>query len=477
MASLSNYSDRCGSSFLRIAAAFLSQPGLPFAEVLSAERIERIFTKHGNLFGIGAIYSTAVMVWSFLGQVLRDGKEASCQSAVARVVTHSQQQGTATPTADTGDYCKGRAKLSEAALRDLSCEVAGEMEERADASWLWKDMHAKLIDGFTFTMPDTPENQRKYPQPKTQKPGVGLPIARVVTIVSLATACMVDAAIGPYKGKQTGEPALLRSIMSSLLQGDLAVADRCYCSFLMIALMLGQGTHVCARMHQRRHTDFRRGRRLGKYDHIIVWTRPQRPEWMDEATYATIPPTLELREIRYNVVEKGRRTRTLTVVTTLTDAEEYTKEEIAGLYGFRWNVELDIRSIKQSLNLAHVRCKSPEMVRRELWTTFLGYNLIRTTAAGAALLHGKQPRQLSFTSACQYVLSSWMLLSCDQTGSATPEAYCLTLLSHIAACEVANRPGRLEPRVLKRRRHGYKLMQAPRHVLRAKLLNDPNHKT
>ncbi len=477
MPSLSNSSDRCGSSFQGIAAAFLSRPGLPFAEVLSAERIERIFTKHGNLFGVGAIYSTAVMVWSFLGQILRDGKEASCQSAVARVVTHCEYQETATPTGDTGDYCKARAKLSEAALHDLTCEVANEMEERADPSWLWKGWHPMLIDGFTFTMPDTPENQKKYPQPKTQKPGVGLPIARVVTIVSLATACLIDAAIGPYKGKQTGESALLRSIMSSSLQGGLAVADRCYCSFLMIALMLGQGTQVCARMHQRRHTDFRRGRRLGKYDHIIIWTRPERPEWMDEATYATIPPTLELREIRYNIVVKGRRTRTLTVVTTLTDAEEYTKEEIAELYGFRWNVEVDIRSIKQSLNLAHVRCKSPEMVHREVWTTFLGYNLIRTTAAGAALLHEKQPRQVSFTSACQYVLSSWMVLSCDLMRPEKIDGHCQKLLAHIASCEVANRPGRLEPRVLKRRRHGYKLMQAPRHVLRAQLLNDANTKT
>jgi hypothetical protein len=326
-----------------------------------------------------------------------------------------------------------------------------------------------LIDGFTFTMPDTEKNQAEYPSPKTQKKGVGLPIARVTTIVSLATACLIDAAIGPYKGKQTGEPALLRSILGSLLAGDLAVVDRYFCSFMMIALLFGQGTDVCARMHHRRHTDFRRGRRLGKYDHVIAWTRPPRPEWMDEATYATIPKTLELREIRYNVVEKGRRTRTLTVVTTLTDADEYTKEEIAELYGFRWNVELDIRSIKQSLNLGHVRCKSPEMVRRELWTTFLGYNLIRTTAAAAALLHGKQPRQLSFTGTCQYVLSSWMLFACDLIRPDEIEDYCLTLLSQIASCEVANRPGRLEPRVIKRRRNGYKLMQKPRNVLRREL--------
>ena len=174
-------------------------------------------------------------------------------------------------------------------------------------------------------MSDTPKNQHVYLQQKAQKPGVGLSIARIVTIVSLTTACLVDAAIGPYKGKQTGESALLRSILRSLLKGDLAVADRYYCSFMMIASLLGQGTHVCARMHQARHTDFRRGRRLSKYDHAIVWTRPQRPKWMDEATYATFPETLELRDICYNIVEKGHRTRTLTVVTTLIDADEYTK--------------------------------------------------------------------------------------------------------------------------------------------------------
>ena len=290
-----------------------------------------------------------------------------------------------------------------------------------------------------------------------------------VAILSLATACVMDVALGPYAGKQTGEPALLRELFGRLGADDIAVADRYYCSFMMIALLLAQGTHVCARKHQRRHSDFRRGRRLGKYDHLIVWTRPARPEWMDEATYQKIPETLELREIRYNVVEPGRRTRSIDVITTLTDAEEYTREEIAQLYGFRWNAELDIRSIKSNLNLVHVRCKSPEMVRRELWTTLLAYNLIRTTAAAAALLHGKQPRQISFTATCQYVLASWMSLSCGLIPASQLVRHCLTMLRQIAACEVANRPGRLEPRVLKRRKHGYKLMQKPRETLRAEL--------
>jgi hypothetical protein len=190
---------------------------------------------------------------------------------------------------------------------------------------------------------------------------------------------------------------------------------------------------------------------------------------MDEETYAQIPETLELREIRYHIVEPGRRTQTIDIITTLVDADEYTKEEIAELYGFRWNSELDIRSIKSSLNLGHVRCKSPEMVHREVWTTILGYNLIRTTAAGAALVHGKQPRQISFTSTCQYVLASWMQLSLGFIAASSLESYLSLILRQIAACEVANRPGRLEPRVLKRRRHGYKLMQKPRHELRREL--------
>jgi len=250
------------SSFRKVVGAFLASGALPFAHVLSAERVERVFAKHDGLFGRQGIYSTAMMVWSFLGQALRDGKEASCQAAVARVVSYCEHEQIAPPTADTGDYCRARGKLSEAALHELSCEVAAETEAAAEADWLWKGKHAKLIDGFTFTMPDTAANQAEYPQQKSQKPGVGLPIARAVTILSLATACVADLALGPYAGKQTGEPALLRDLFGRLGEGDVAVADRYYCSFTMIALLLAQGVQVCARKHQRRHSDFRRGRRL-----------------------------------------------------------------------------------------------------------------------------------------------------------------------------------------------------------------------
>jgi putative transposase len=467
MASVPDRHQQRLSGFRRIAEAFLSQPGLPFTRLLSAERIEQAFAKHGHAFG-GSVYSTAIMVWSFLGQVLRDGKEASCQAAVARVVAYQREVGGAVPTADTGDYCRARSKLSRDALRALAIEIGAEVEREADAAWLWKGRHAKLVDGFTFTLPDTAANQAVYPQHGAQKRGVGFPIARACVILSLATACILDLAVGPYSGKETGETALLRRLLQSFSPGDVLVADRYYCSFLMIALLAQQGIDVCARLHQRRTADFRRGRRLGPDDHLITWTKPPRPDWMDEETYAKIPATLTLREMRYCVARPGCRVRVLTVVTTLLDAEVDSRQDIAQLYGFRWNSELDIRSIKQSLNLAHVRCKSSEMVHRELWTTLLGYNLIRTTAAAAAALHEKQPRQIGFTAACQCVLAAWSLLSRERS-VAQVLSDCRALLAHIAQCEVANRPGRIEPRQLKRRRHGYKLMQEPRDVLRSRL--------
>lgn len=459
------------TSFRQISDAFLSQDGLPFSEVLTAEKIQDVFGRNDGLFGMHGVYSTVIVLWAFLSQVLKDGKEASCQSAVARIVSHCLEVGVEPPTDDTGDYCKARAKLSLESLHELSSEVAADLEQRADETWLWKARHVKLVDGFTFTMPATPENEAEFPHPRTQKKGVGLPIARAVAILSLATAVVMDAAIGPYKGKETGESALLRSLLPSLLSSDVVVFDRYYCSFMMIALLQLQGVDVCARLQHLRSSDFRRGTRLGKDDHVIIWTKPPRPKWMTEETYDRIPETLQLRELRYTVVEKGRRTKKITVVTTLTDFEVYSAAEIATLYGFRWNSELDIRSIKSNLNLGHVRCKSPHMVRRELWTTLLAYNLIRTSAANAASLHGKQPRHISFTSTCQYVLASWQLLSGNLLTDTQIRKHCLSLLAQIANCEVANRPGRLEPRVLRRRRHGYPLMQKPRHILRTDLRN------
>ena len=457
------------AGFQKIVDAFLLQKGLPFSELLSTQRIVRVFRRHGGLFGESRIFNAATVLWAFLAQVLRDGKQASCQSAVAGIISHCLQTGREAPTSDTGDYCRARAKLSEPALRELNREIADDAEDQADESWLWKGRHAKLVDGFTFTMPDTEKNQAEFPHPKNQTRGVGLPIARSVVVLSLATAMVIDIVLAPYQGKQTGETALFRQLMSSLTAQDVMVFDRYYCSFMMIAQLLNRKVDTCARLHHLRHADFRKGRRLGKYDHIVVWTKPDRPAWMDPAEYAMIPATLELRELRYSVVEKGRRTKTITVVTTLLDVEQYSKEDIAELYGFRWHSELDTRSIKQNLNLGHVRCKSPAMVRIEFRTTFLAYNLVRLTGASTAISSDRKPRTTSFTSTCQFILSGWAIRATGILSRTTLRMQNEELLKRISECQVGHRPGRLEPRVIKRRRHCYPLMQKPRNVLRTEL--------
>ena len=450
-----------------IANPFLQETGLPFASVLDAESIHQVFREEEAFFGQDDIFSTEIVLWAFLAQTLRDGKGAACAAAVADIATYMLQTGQRPPCGDTGDYCRARAKLNLTALQRLVRESAQQLERNAEKSWLWKGLHAKLVDGFTFTMPDTPENQAAFPQLQSQMPGVGFPIARACAVVSLATASICNLTLGPYEGKQTGEPALLRGMLETFEEKDIAVFDRYYCSYMMLAMLINNGTNACTRLHQCRASDFRRGRRLGPDDHLVTWYRPLRPNWMSSEQYETIPEKLELRELRFDVTEPGRRAETITVITTLTDPEKYSKEDIAELYGFRWNVELDILQIKQTLHLDHVRCKSPEMVHRELWVTLLAYNLIRKLIATSAVVHRKQPRRLGFTLACQTVLASWMLVSTGSCAHST--AMYATLLTYIADNEVANRPGRIEPRVLKRRRHRYPLMQSSRDQLRKKL--------
>ncbi len=467
MTSLPTSRARGKNDFAVIADSFLHDSGLPFASVLDGPTIERVFREEDALFGQNDIYSTQLVLWAFLAQMLRDGKGAACAAAVADIAAYRLQTGQQPPSGDTGAYCRARAKLKLRALQRLTRDAGGQLEQQVDPAWLWKGRHAKLVDGFTFTMPDTPENQAAFPQIAEQQAGVGLPIARACVVLSRATAAVCDLAVGPCEGKQTGENALLRGMRETFDPNDVVVFDRGYCSFLMLALLSQRGLHVCARLHQRRPIDFRRGRRLGPGDHLITWTRPKKPAWMAQEEYDQIPETLTLREVQFTVTVPGCRVETLTVVTTLTDPTASSREDIASLYGFRWNAELDIRAIKQTLHLDHVRCQTPDMVRRELWVTLLAYNLIRQVIATAAAARQKQPRQLGFTQTCQSILASWLLLA---TG-ACRDAHALhtMLLARIAAHEVANRPGRIEPRVLKRRRHRYPLMQRPRAELQAQL--------
>jgi len=279
---------------------------------------------------------------------------------------------------------------------------------------------------------------------------------------------LTGMAVGPYAGKETGESALLRSLLGRFKRGDILLADRYYCSYFMIALLQERGIDLVVRLHQRRPVDFRRGRRLGKDDQVITWDRPQRPPWMDEQTYDRIPPSIEVRAIRVRVRQPGYRVDSFVAVTSLTDAKEYPKEDIASLYQCRWLAELDIRAIKTTMGVDILRCKTPEMVRKEMWTCLLAYNLIRRAMLQSAQEAGVSPRTLSFTAAVQTIGASWlvMVLGDDTLSSRLVDAALATLAVHV----VGNRPGRVEPRAIKRRPKEHALLTKPRAEARAELL-------
>jgi putative transposase len=442
-------------SFRAAVAEARRHGDLYFAALLSQDRIEKAFGTARWLWQ-GWIYTPAITTWVFLSQCL--SPDHSCRDAVARLIAWRLVRGWKPCSADTGAYCTARSDLPEEALHELVRDAGVHVEEESPETWLWHGRKVRVVDGATITMPDTPQNQAAYPQPRTQKPGCGFPIARILVIFALSTGTVLEAAIGKYKGKQTGESSLFRGLHDALAEGDIILADRCFSGWFDIALLGQRGIDVVLRKHQLRRTDFRTGERLGIDDHLVFWVRPQRPEWMSPEQYAMLPDQLTMREVRVCVAQKGFRTRSLVVVTTLLDPEQYPPDEIALLYRQRWQAELHLRSLKIVLEMDHLRCKTPERVRNEFYTHLLGYNLIRGVMAAAAFQSGKSPWEISFKGTLQ-TLSQFLPLLLARPST---DAWCEALLTAIATHVVGNRPDRVEPRRVKRRRKPYKYLCKPR---------------
>lgn len=430
------------------------QGGLVFAALLSEERILSAFGVARAAWQ-GWVYSPAVTMWVFLSQCL--SADHSCRDAVARLISWRAARGLAPCSPDSGAYCTARDKLPEEACRRLVRETGRAAEHEAPPEWLWHGRRTRVVDGTTVTMPDTAANQAEYPQPKSQAPGCGFPMARVVAVFSLAVGTVLEVALSRYTGKQTGENSLFRGLHNTLEKGDVLLADRCFSGWFDLALLMQRGIDVVVRKHQLRATDFRTGRQLGKEDHLVHWPKPSRPDWMSPEQYAALPDALSLRELRVRVTQPGFRTRRLLVITSLLDAEEFSAEEIAQLYRRRWDAELHLRSLKFVLQMDHLRCRTPHRVRNELFAHLTGYNLIRTVMATAARESGHTPWQVSFKGTLQTLNNLLPLLT---TLAAT--AWCDLLLSLVAAHRVADRPDRYEPRARKRRPKPYPLLREPR---------------
>jgi putative transposase len=457
--------------FAIVLRSFLAQSGLPFANALPEARIAQAFADEGIDFGSddegAVVYTPAITLWAFLSQMLFADEQRSCLAAVARVAVVWAALGKQVCASNSGAYCRARAKVTEEVLARLTRELAAECERQAPPDWLWCARHVYLIDGTTISLPDTKANQACYPQPVIQQPGLGFPLVRLVALFSLATGLLHEVAMGPYAGKETGETALLRELFARLKPGDVLLGDRYYCGWFLLVLLQELGVDLVVRLHQLREADFHRGERLGPGDHVVEWPRPAQPEWMDDATYARMPESLRLREVAVQVAERGFRVRSLVVVTTLLDPEQYAARELAQLYRCRWLVELDLRTVKSTLKLDVLRCKTPEMARKELRTGLLAYNLIRQAMLPAALAAGRSPRELSFTVALQTVAAAWLVAVIAEEHS---PLLAHLRLKHLASHRIGHRPNRIEPRAIKRRPKPHDLLTVPRNEARAKLL-------
>jgi hypothetical protein len=442
----------------------LQAPGLPLAEHLPAPSIQEALDAEGVSFR-DRLFSPFVTLWVFLSQVL--DADPSCQQAVTRWLAFRAAQGLPPASSDTGAYCKARQRLPEALFARLTRTTGQQVLDEAPAAWLWKGRTVKRVDGTTASLPDTPDNQEAFPQAPTQKPGLGFPIVRLVVVFSLAVGTVLDAALGRYQGKETGEPALLRSLYERLDPHDILLADCCYCSYFTLALLQQRQVDLVVRQHQRRRTDFRRGRPLGPRDHAVVWSKPARPEWLAEEVYAQLPEELRVREVEVRVAQTGFRTRVYVVVTTLREAAEVSAAELAQLYRCRWQAELNLRSLKTVLHLDVLRTQSPEMVRKEIWAHFLVYNVIRRLMAMAARQSGVRPWEVSFKGAVQAVNAFLPHLRTADTERA--RRLVGEMIAQIGSQRVGDRPDRYEPRAVKRRPKAHPLLTEPRAAARARL--------
>lgn len=457
-----------GHSVKQLRQKFSHSVGLPIRDALPASAIEGVLHAEGITYR-RCLLDPVVTIWAFLSQVL--DTDRCCRKALSRVWAYLAEADPETvgfdpeEEADTGAYCKARQRLSEAVLQRLFGQVAEGLETQVAPQRLWYGRHVYLADGTTVLMPDTPANQAAYPQHPNQKEGCGFPLAKLVVLFSLLTGAVKAATTDVWS---THEPALLRRIRTVLKPGDVIVGDRIYCIYADIAQFLQQGVDILFRLHQARKVDFRRGHRLGKHDHLFVWTKPHpAPKGLSAAQVTALPATLQVRVIRFSIQPKGFRAKAITVATTLLDPVAFPKDAIAHLYGLRWEVEINLRHLKSSMEMDMLRTKSPSMVRKELAMYFLAYNLIRTLMAQAAHRYGTDPARLSFKGTLQHLNTFLPLLA--MTGSKQRKQHYDTLLLLVAREKLPDRPGRQEPRVVKRRPKSSKWMQEPRAVLKQKL--------
>jgi putative transposase len=446
-------------------SAIKSSDGLPFRDVFSGEQISAAIAKTVPGYRNRA-FPPDVTLLAFMQQALSSDK--SLQEAVYRVNTDRIAAGKEPVSTNTAAYSDARHTLPIALPHELFYTTAYQLEGVAKEAFqaekiYFKGRKLKVMDGSSVLMSDTLENQQEFPQIASQEQGSGFPIARIAAIFSLSTGAIYDLAIGRYKGKETGEHALIRQLFHCLETGDIVLGDAYYSSYFLMAMLIALGVDFVFETHGARKSDFRKGKRLAKGDHTISLAKPVQPDWMSDDLYALMPDALTIREVSVNIERPGFHTKKLLLTTSLTDSNYATKDALGSVYSCRWAVELNFRDIKTTMQMDMLRGKTPEMVKKEVWIHLLAYNAIRKIMLEAAVKREVLPWQISFKAAIQALNHYSTLWRSDTISKERVYGY---MLDAVACKLVGNRPGRSEPRKRKRRPKPAKLLHGKRNATR-----------
>ena len=422
-------------------------------------------TSRNRLFTVRATF------WAFLFQVL--SPTCACREVVRKFQAWWHGSGKSRKarkgskeqmSASTSAYCQARARMPLSVLGKLFATLAATLERRILDRERWLGRRVKMLDGTGLSMPDTRKNQQRWPQPKGQKPGCGFPLLRMVGLFCLSSGAMLRYAFG---NQHNQENHLARGVLDGLEKDDVLLADRGFCSFGLIGVMLARAVDCVMRLHQARPRDFRQGKRLGKNDRLVSWRKspPRKNDpWAGE--HPALPAMLSIRLVRFRVEVPGFRTEEIILATTLLDPQKYPAAALAELYRARWNIELRYREIKTTMGAEVLRCKSPAMIEKELCMNAIGYNLIRCVMQEAAQRHHVELGRMSFKGSLDA-----MRHFADTLHAATGKPRRQTrlydeLLAIIASDQLPLRPDRNEPRARKRRPKPYQLLTKPRHKMR-----------
>lgn len=443
---------------------FANDDGLPFGRILTRDYVLGVLADEGHEYR-QRVFCPLVTLWAWLSQSLSQDK--SLNEAVSRILAYRVATGLPACSASSASYAEARGRFPASVMTRLAMEIGRTVHDSADDSWHWRGREVFLVDGTGLSMPDTPENQLAFPQIRSIKKGLGFPVMRAVAMISLATGAVVDFKYAAHEGKGTGEGTLLRGMLDTMNRGDILVADRYYPSYYTVAALQGRGVDMVSVSHVSRKVDFSEGFQLGESDHIVEWHKPQfhsRDARITREEYDRMPDTMLVREFVIDIEGRSGGSEQAIVISTMTDPT-IPQNELSDLYWRRWNCELDLRSIKQSMHLDILRCKTPAMVEKEIFAHLLAYNLLRGTMTESAKRNGVTPRQLSVKGAMQAVESFTPAMMTTNGNEALYDA----MLTTVAAHRVGNRPGRQEPRKRKRRHSWRDYLMVPRHKCHRRL--------